>query len=68
MFMVGGGILSHGIPVAHHYITALGEAVSVGALGGVWGALLPTVLNALLGVVVGAAVLLLVSGVQRLRR
>lgn len=52
MFLVGGGILVHGVhPVA--------EAVehTLGGLGGVAGAVLPALANGLLGVVAGAVVL-----------
>jgi len=62
MFIVGGGILTHGIPWAHHLIEQLASrAGSMPALGGVLQALAPTVLNALAGIVIGALVLLLVS-------
>ncbi len=60
MFLVGGGILIHGIPPAHHWIAHVAEQ-----LGGFWGALAPMLLNALAGVLAGALVLAVVSGVQR---
>uniref|UniRef100_UPI0035AFC846 DUF808 domain-containing protein n=1 Tax=Hylemonella sp. TaxID=2066020 RepID=UPI0035AFC846 len=63
MFMVGGGILLHGWP-------ALAHAVEAWAAG--WGSLLAAVINtgagAAMGVVAGALVLVVVTGVQRLRR
>lgn len=63
MFMVGGGILLHGWP-------ALAHAVEAWAAG--WGALLAAVITtgagAAVGVVAGALVLAVVTGVQRLRR
>lgn len=62
MFLVGGGILVHGWPALHHAIEAL---VPVG--GGLLAAVLPTLLDALVGVVAGAVVLAVVTGVQRLR-
>src|SRR5256885_5661351 len=34
MFLVGGGILVHGVPALHHAVEGLGEAVAQGALGG----------------------------------
>jgi len=55
MFLVGGGILSHGIEPLHHGIEHLGEAV--GLLGGVVSALL----NVLVGIVGGALALAVVS-------
>lgn len=69
MFLVGGGILTHGIPWAHHGIESLAaEASAVPGAGGVLAALTPAVLNGLAGVVAGAVVLLLVTVAQRLWR
>jgi predicted DNA repair protein MutK len=59
MFMVGGGILTHGVPVAHHWI----ESVSQSAGGIAW--LMPTLLNALAGIVAGALALVMVSLVRK---
>jgi predicted DNA repair protein MutK len=50
MFLVGGGILTHGVPVLHHGIeAALPSAASHWPLGGLWQALAPALLNALRG-------------------
>ena len=62
MFLVGGGILSHGIAPLQHAIDALAA--------GVWPAVawaLPLVADALVGMVAGAAVLAGVLLVKRLR-
>ncbi|VVM89947.1 Inner membrane protein YedI [Pseudomonas fluorescens] len=59
MFMVGGGILTHGVPVVHHWI----ESVSQSAGAVAW--LMPTLLNAVAGIVAGAVVLALVSVVGK---
>jgi predicted DNA repair protein MutK len=59
MFLVGGGILVHGIGPLHHVI----EPVADGSLGWLWSNLY----NAAVGVVAGAIVLALVKGVGRLR-
>src|SRR5690606_1123691 len=62
MFMVGGGILTHGIPGAHDLVHHWVEAIAaLPAIGGVLAVLTPTLVDALFGVVVGALVLLLVS-------
>ncbi|MBB4845959.1 putative DNA repair protein MutK [Paucibacter oligotrophus] len=62
MFLVGGGILAHGLPFLHGLPALLGAAL--GPLQ--WlGELLS---NGLIGVVAGALTLAGVSGVQRLRR
>jgi predicted DNA repair protein MutK len=61
MFMVGGGILVHGVPPLHHAIE--GVAHMAGPLLA-W--ITPTLLDALAGLVAGALVLLAVTGVTRL--
>ena len=61
MFLVGGGILSHGLPWVHHLIESLTSGFT-----GFAGALLPSALDGVVGLVVGALVLLLVSLVKRL--
>ena len=54
MFMVGGGILTHGIPPLHHWIEKV-------AHGGLLGAILPTLLDILVGLIAGAIVLGIVT-------
>jgi len=69
MFMVGGGILTHGWPAAHHVIADLTQGMAtVAGIGPVLAVIGPSILDALFGVVAGAAVLVLVSAVQRLVR
>ncbi|MFL9924656.1 DUF808 domain-containing protein [Herbaspirillum lusitanum] len=66
MFMVGGGILTHGIAAAHHWIE--GAAAALGttpAVGGLLAVIAPSVLNAIFGVIAGGVVLLLVEAVKR---
>ena len=63
MFMVGGGILTHGVPAAQAWIDQLAQ--SVAASSGLLAALLPTLLNAIAGIIAGAIALLLVSLVTR---
>lgn len=65
MFLVGGGILAHGVPVLGHAI----EAAAVGAgrvpsVGGALAAGLPTLANLAIGAVAGLAVLAGVHGVR----
>ena len=60
MFLVGGGILVHGIPPLQHMI----EAVAVNA-GGVLARILPTVADGAVGVAVGALVVMLILLMQR---
>ena len=59
MFMVGGGILTHGVPAVHHWIETVSQSI-----GGItW--LMPTLLNAVAGIIAGALVLAVVSGVGK---
>lgn len=62
MFLVGGGIVVHGIAPLHHAI----EHWSAG-LDGMLAALLPMVVNLVLGFIIGAVVLAGVKAVSHLR-
>lgn len=69
MFLVGGGILTHGVAPLHHAIEQAGAAVAhVAVLGGLLHALVPALLSGLSGILAGAVILLGFSFVQRLRR
>jgi hypothetical protein len=58
MFMVGGGILTHGIPAAHHFIERAAHAAgAIPGIGGLLEAVTPTLLSAVAGIVAGAIVL-----------
>jgi uncharacterized protein len=62
MFMVGGGILTHGIPGAHDVIHHAAEAAgSVGGVGPLLAAVTPSVLDTIGGVIAGAIVLAVVT-------
>lgn len=62
MFMVGGGILTHGVPAVHHWIETVSQSI-----GGItW--LMPTLLNAIVGIIAGAVVLAVVSVASKLWR
>ncbi|CBA31951.1 Inner membrane protein yedI [Cronobacter turicensis z3032] len=63
MFLVGGGIVVHGIAPLHHAIEYWAQG-----LGGIGAAVMPTVLNLVLGFIIGALVLAVVSLIGRLRR
>lgn len=60
MFLVGGGILTHGVPAVHHWI----EGVTASAGGA--GFIVPMLLNAVAGIVAGGVVLLGVMAVAKL--
>ncbi len=68
MFLVGGGILSHGLPFVHHAVLTMTEGfvAGAGAAGAVLGPVVTLSMDALVGVAAGAIVLLLVTAVQRL--
>jgi predicted DNA repair protein MutK len=66
MFLVGGGILTHGLPALHHAIEAVAQRVgALPGVGGVLGVLTPPLLDALAGIVAGALVLAAVGAAQR---
>lgn len=68
MFLVGGGILAHGLPALHHGVAHLAEAAnSIPLVGGVMQTLAPLVLDGLLGVLAGAIVLSVVTAMAKLR-
>jgi len=68
MFLVGGGILTHGFTPLHHLVDIGTQwASDVQGIGALLGALAPLVLDALVGVVAGALVLAAVGLVGRLR-
>lgn len=71
MFLVGGGILLHGLPGAHNVVhEAVGRAeamVSGAGVASVVGAVVPLLIDALAGVAGGVLSLLAVTVVQRVR-
>lgn len=67
MFLVGGGILVHGVPAMHHTVEAMAATASQWPVGGLWQVLVGNGLNAVIGIVAGAVVLAVVLLVQRLR-
>ncbi len=60
MFLVGGGILVHGIAPLHHAVEGLATSP-----GGVLGSVLETTANGVLGIVAGAIILAVVLGLKR---
>ena len=68
MFLVGGGILTHGVPVVGHGIESLAQrlAASVGTLGSATELLAPMLLNGLVGLVAGAIALGVVTLIRKL--
>nr|MBA2722349.1 DUF808 family protein [Methylibium sp.] len=67
MFLVGGGIITHGIPALDRWIEALAaQAATWPGVGGVLSAVLPTLLDGIVGILLGALVLAVVTGVKRI--
>lgn len=61
MFLVGGGILVHGLPLLHHFV----EQLTVG-MDALLHWLVPVLLDGLVGIVAGAVVLVIVESGKRL--
>jgi uncharacterized protein len=61
MFLVGGGIVTHGIPPLHHAIQHLAQSA------GVFAPVISLLLDGLCGLVSGVIVLVLFSSIQKLR-
>ncbi|MBV1789439.1 DUF808 domain-containing protein [Marinobacterium sp. D7] len=62
MFLVGGGILLHGIPGSHDWLHHLAESAgSLPAVGVIIHGTVPTLINALAGIVAGAVVFAVVE-------
>lgn len=67
MFMVGGGIIAHGVGFLHHKIEHIAEViVKLPLVGGILVTLSPMILNALVGIVVGAIVLVFVEVIKKI--
>ena len=62
MFLVGGGIIVHGIPPLHHTVDRLGDTSAA------FGWMFTFLADAAIGIAAGALVLAAVRGVQRLLR
>ena len=62
MFLVGGGILVHGVPTAHHLLEAATHAAAtLPVIGGALAVLTPLLIDALAGIATGALVLGVIS-------
>ncbi len=68
MFLVGGGILTHGVAFLHHAIAEVAAHVAAASgLGGLARVVVSMSLDALVGIVAGAAVVAVVLSVRRAR-
>ena len=66
MFMVGGGILVHGVPMLHHMQEGITTWAATAPGGAVLGTVLSTLFDAVVGLVVGALVVAMVTGATRM--
>jgi len=67
MFLVGGSIITHGIPWLHHTIEHIAEAAKhAGAAAAMFAGFIPPLLNGLCGLLAGTVVLLFVLGTKKL--
>ena len=66
MFLVGGGIISHGVPLLHHFTEgSVDYAEHIPTVGSIVGALTPTLINLVIGFVAGLIVLAIVSSIKK---
>jgi predicted DNA repair protein MutK len=66
MFLVGGGILSHGIPWIEHWFDEIAKrAEGLSGLDALQAAVVPVLVNAAIGVVAGATLVAIVSLVRK---
>jgi predicted DNA repair protein MutK len=69
MFLVGGGILVHGIPGTHDGVHAVAHAAeTLPVIGGVLAVLVPFLIDALAGIAAGALILGGLTVLSRIRR
>jgi predicted DNA repair protein MutK len=69
MFLVGGGIIVHGVPALHHFVNHSAEVTDgLPAIGHIISALTPTLLNAMAGVIAGGILVAIMSLLNWLRR
>ncbi len=62
MFLVGGGILFHGVPNSHHWLEYVEKMLyQVDGIGGVLAAIAPTIINGLFGLLAGGLLVLIIS-------
>ena len=66
MFLVGGGIIGHTIPLLHHFTEDTTDHLElIPNIGNIIGAMTPTLINLGIGAIAGVIVLLVVSLIQK---
>lgn len=67
MFLVGGGIISHGVPWFHHLTEeSVDYAEHIPTFGHIFGALTPTLINFVIGFIAGLIVVLIVTAGKKI--
>ena len=67
MFLVGGSIIGHGIPAVHHVSEALiASVLNLPAIGGILKVVAPMLIDALVGLAVGAVCVAVIMFAQKL--
>ncbi|MEG0483002.1 MAG: DUF808 domain-containing protein [Acinetobacter sp.] len=68
MFLVGGGIITHTVSSLHHLTEeAVDHAQHIPTVGNIVGAITPTLINMLVGIVAGLIVVIVIGLIQRIR-
>ncbi|MFT6805209.1 MAG: putative DNA repair protein MutK [Glaciecola sp.] len=68
MFLVGGGIIAHGVPFLHHFVEHSVDVISVlPTFGSIAGSLTGIALNGAIGILSGLLVVLVFSTVKKLK-
>lgn len=68
MFLVGGGIITHGIAPLHHAIEHAANVLKAsGGFGGLLATIVPSLLDGLCGLIAGTVVLIFWMGIQKIR-
>jgi uncharacterized protein len=68
MFMVGGSIIGHGIPVVHHFSQHIAEVMhNLPTVGSVLAAISPVVVDAIVGLIVGIICVAIWMLIQKMR-
>jgi uncharacterized protein len=68
MFLVGGGILSHGIPPLHHLLEQLNIWLNQSPTGSVFALITPVFINAITGILAGALILFSLKLIQKVAK
>ncbi|MDR2988914.1 MAG: DUF808 domain-containing protein [Providencia alcalifaciens] len=69
MFMVGGGILTHGITYLHLWIEKMAEKTgSIGVVGNTLQFLTPSILNLIFGLVIGLLIVFIINFFARFKK